>query len=127
MKDDEGRKQYVEAFRRSSFEAMLNYYKANYPREPYDAKTDYPKVKCSVLMIHGLDDTALLAGGLNGTWNYVEQDLTLVTVPGAGHFVQQDASELVTETMTSWLNRRLAMKTHITPAPASCSPAWSWR
>jgi pimeloyl-ACP methyl ester carboxylesterase len=56
-------------------------------------------------MIHGLDDTALLAGGLNGTWNYVEQDLTLVTVPGAGHFVQQDASELVTETMTSWLNR----------------------
>jgi epoxide hydrolase 4 len=26
-------------------------------------------------------------------------DLTLVTTPGAGHFVQQDASERVTQTM----------------------------
>jgi hypothetical protein len=31
----------------------------------------------------------LLPGALNGTWDWVEKDLTLVTVPGAGHFVQQ--------------------------------------
>jgi hypothetical protein len=31
-------------------------------------------------MIHGLNDTALMAGGLNNTWNWLEQDLTLVTV-----------------------------------------------
>jgi pimeloyl-ACP methyl ester carboxylesterase len=30
-----------------------------------------------------------------------------VTIPGAGHFVQQDASELVTTTMTDWLQRRI--------------------
>jgi pimeloyl-ACP methyl ester carboxylesterase len=36
----------------------------------------------------------------------VEQDLTLVTIPGAGHFVQQDAAELVTATMQSWLTAR---------------------
>ena len=31
---------------------------------------------------------------------------TLVTVPGAGHFVQQDAAEFVTATMRGWLDAR---------------------
>ncbi len=31
VKDADARRKYVEAFERSSFEAMLNYYKANYP------------------------------------------------------------------------------------------------
>lgn len=105
VNDDVAKAKYVEAFKRSSFESMLNYYKANYPREPYRARTDFPKVKCSVLMIHGLKDVALLPGGLNDTWNYLEKDLTLVTVPEAGHFVQQDASEFVTETIVHWLGR----------------------
>jgi hypothetical protein len=45
----------------------------------------------------------LLAAGLNGTWEYLAGSLTLVTVPNAGHFVQQDASALVTKTIKSWL------------------------
>ncbi|MEZ6144658.1 MAG: alpha/beta hydrolase [Planctomycetaceae bacterium] len=106
MKDADARLTYVEAFQQSSFEGMLNYYKANYPREPYTIpETSLPKVKCSVLMIHGLDDTALLPGALNDTWQWVEKDLTLVTVPGAGHFVQQDAAEFVTRTMVNWLTQ----------------------
>ena len=85
---------------------MLNYYKANYPREPYTLPaTEGPKVQCPVLMFHGLKDTALLPDALNGTWNWLEKDLTLVTVPEAGHWVQQDAADLVTRTMVSWLNR----------------------
>lgn len=103
VKDETAREQYIQAMKRSSFESMLNYYKANYPREPYTQQTDFPMVKCPVLMIHGLNDTALLADGLNGTWKYLEQPLTLVTVPGADHFVQQDASELVTRTIVDWL------------------------
>ena len=55
---------------------------------------------------HGLaHSTALLPGALNNSWEYVEQDLTLVTIPGASHFVQQDASNMVTRTMKMWLNR----------------------
>ncbi|MDQ3386261.1 MAG: alpha/beta hydrolase, partial [Actinomycetota bacterium] len=34
-----------------------------------------------------------------------ENDLTLVTVPGAGHFVQQDAPEFVSRAIKSWLSR----------------------
>ena len=58
-----------------------------------------------VLMFHGLADTALLSGALNNTWDWMGQDLTLVTIPGASHFVQQDASELVSKSMRMWLLR----------------------
>jgi epoxide hydrolase 4 len=106
VKDPAAKEKYIEAFKRSDFEAMLNYYKRNYPREPYQEDTSpLVKVKCSVLMIHGLGDTALLSGALNDNWNYVEKDLTLVTIPGANHFVQQDASEMVTRNIKMWLNR----------------------
>lgn len=97
---------YVEAFRRSDFESMLNYYKRNYPREPYTEDTSpVVPVKCPVLMFHGLKDKALGHAALNGNWQYVEKDLTLVTVPEADHWVQQDAADLVTRTMVSWLDR----------------------
>ncbi len=107
VKDADARKVYVEAFGRSSVEAMLNYYKANYPREPYQEMPGglLPQVKCPVLMIHGLGDTALLPGALNDTWKYLDAELTLVTIPGAGHFVQQDAADKVTRVMADWLAR----------------------
>jgi pimeloyl-ACP methyl ester carboxylesterase len=104
--DPDARVKYIEAFKRSDFEAMMNYYKANYPREPYTEDTSpVLKVKVPVLQIHGLADTALLPDALNGTWNYLEKDWTLVTIPGAGHFVQQDASDLVTRSIVAWLSR----------------------
>jgi len=104
----EAREKYVEMFRRSSMEGMLNYYKANFPREPADKSADeatpeFPQVPCSVLMFHGLKDTALLPGALNDTWNWVAKDLTLITLPNAGHFVQHDAAEFVTRKMVVWL------------------------
>ena len=106
--DESARARYVDAFERSDFEAMLNYYKANFPSVPRtDDATAFPKVKCPVLMFHGLDDQALLPGALNGTWQWLESDLTLVTIPGAGHFVQQDAADIVSATMRDWLGRRV--------------------
>jgi epoxide hydrolase 4 len=102
--DPNAREKYIEAFRRSSIEAMLNYYKANYPREPYDALQEFPKVKCPVLMFHGLKDR--LPAALNGTWDWVERDLTLITLPNAGHFVQHDAAQTVTQNMVRWLTQQ---------------------
>jgi epoxide hydrolase 4 len=116
VKDPAARQVYRSALKRSSMEGMLNYYKANYPRiSPADRDRDreratppapmLPSVKCPVLLIHGLKDQALLPGALNDTWNWLDKDLTLVTIPGAGHFVQQDDADLVTRTMVAWLNR----------------------
>lgn len=57
-------------------------------------------------MIHGLKDEALLAGALNNTWEWVEEDFALVTLPDAGHFVQHGAADTVTRTIVSWLRLR---------------------
>jgi epoxide hydrolase 4 len=96
---------YLEAFQRSDIEAMLNYYKANYPREPYrEDPSPVVKVQVPVLEFHGLKDTALLAGALNNTWEWVGKDFTLVTIPDAGHWVQSDAPDLVSKTMKAWLS-----------------------
>jgi pimeloyl-ACP methyl ester carboxylesterase len=110
VKDPEARKVYHDALARSSMEGMLNYYKANYPRDGEAAQRALaaqasPPITCPVLLIHGLGDEALLPGALNDTWNWIDSDLTLVTIPHAGHFVQQDATLLVTRTMVSWLKR----------------------
>ena len=43
--------------------------------------------------------------GLNGNWDFVEKDFTLVTIPDAGHFVQQDAPDLVARSIRLWLAR----------------------
>jgi epoxide hydrolase 4 len=104
--DPAARAKYVEAFSRSDFDAMLNYYRRNYPREPYREDTSpVVPVRAPTLVIHGLDDRFLLASALSGTWEWIDAELTIVTIPGAGHFVQHDAPETVTRTIMSWLAR----------------------
>lgn len=106
IRDPEAKKKYIEAFERSDFEAMLNYYKRSFPKEGYStgqSGRDYPKVKAPVLIIYGLKDKYVLASGLNNTWEWLEKGLTLVTIPEAGHFVQQDEADFVTRTIKTWL------------------------
>lgn len=107
VKDEAAKPKYIEAFKNSDLEAMLHYYKQNYPKEPYQQAPAemFPKLTMPVLMFHGLKDWALLSPALNGTWDWLGADLTLVTIPTAGHFVQQDAADLVTKSMRMWLNR----------------------
>lgn len=109
VKDPAAREQYIEAFERSNFDGMLAYYKANYPdlwSPEYEPSPPLPPLEISTLMFHGLEDTALHSDALNNTWDWIGADLTLVTIPGAGHFVQQDAAEQVTQTLRLWLDQR---------------------
>ena len=98
---------YEAAFARSSFSGMLNFYKANYPRPGQSSAVassePMPKLPMPLLIFHGLQDTALHSDGLNNTWDWVDNNVTLVTTPKANHFVQQDAADLVTRTMRWWL------------------------
>jgi len=112
VKDAKEKPGYVEAFKRSDFTAMLNYYRANYPRGA-GAQTEVPatmqassRVKAPVLVIHGMKDTALNAAGHAGTWNFVDADTTIVMIPSAAHFVQHDAEALVNKTVRGWLDER---------------------
>ena len=106
VKDPAARERYREAFRRSDIEAMLHYYKQNYPHPPYrEDASPVSKVQAPVLQIHGLRDQFLLASALNSTWEWLANDWTLLTIPHAEHFVQHDAADLVTRTILSWLTR----------------------
>jgi pimeloyl-ACP methyl ester carboxylesterase len=98
---------YREAFARSSYDGMLNYYRANYGQAAA-AGAEIPNLKMPVLQFHGLQDTAVDKDGLRNTWDWIDADYTLVTIPGVGHWVQADASELVTATMRAWLAQRQA-------------------
>ncbi len=110
VKDPKEKPGYVAAFRRSDFAAMMNYYRANYPRgtgaQTGAPPTAFPPVQAPVLIIHGMKDTALNAAGHNGVWEHVNADTTLLMIPTAGHFVQHDAEALVNRTIRDWLNER---------------------
>ena len=98
---------YLMAFERSNIQGMLDYYKASYPKGGTSSSSSTPtppqQVKCPVLMIHGLKDTAFPPPTLNNHWEIVPEGLTLHTIPSAGHFVQRDAPELVLKYIRNWL------------------------
>jgi epoxide hydrolase 4 len=103
-----------EAARRSSFDAMINFYKANWPRAPYSLDmpaiggrlSDYPKVKSPTLVVYGREDVPLVVSGLNDLWNWVDNELTLLVVPGAGHGPHSEVPEFVTPRIVDWLAAR---------------------
>ena len=109
VQDDAARKIYVDAFRRSDFEAMLNYYKASYPKPGAAAQqapnpaTSPRRVKCPTLGIFGLQDKALHASGWNGTWDWIDNSVTLISIPTGGHFIQQEAPDKISQAIRLWL------------------------
>jgi len=102
--DPDLKAKYQTAFENSSFDAMMNYYRRNYPAaDATDTGPRLPKIQMPVLEFHGLADTALLPGGLNSTWDYLEKDWTLVTFPGVGHWAHHEKPKEVTDMMRAWL------------------------
>ena len=99
---EQDRTLYKEAFEKSSINGLMNYYRRNYPREPYQIP-QVPKIQMPVLQFHGLADKALLAPALNGTWEHLAKDWTLVTLPGVDHWAHVQQAEKVTQTMRWWL------------------------
>ena len=88
---------------------MMNYYRQNYPRQPEAGSAPppaIPNIAIPVLQFHGLADTALHHHGLNRTWEWIDKDYTLVTIPKVGHWAHHEAAELVTDTMKWWLTMR---------------------
>lgn len=112
VKSSTERAMYVEAFERSSFSGMMNYYRANYPsgtpQKSIDGAAGLPAgpIDAPVLIIHGVQDTALMAEGHDGSWRHITCDSTVLMIPDAGHFVHHDAPQLVLGTIRQWLDLR---------------------
>lgn len=93
--------------------AMLNWYRAS-PIEvpPADApaqdsdflKRAFPVLETPTLVIWGMSDPALHACQLDGL-DALVRDLTIVRLPGIGHFTPCEAPDAVNSAMRDWLAR----------------------
>lgn len=82
--------------------AMINYYRANFPdvlKEPVRV-IDVP-----TLMVWGEQDMALDVANTEGYGPLVD-DFTLVRLPDASHWVQQDCPDAVNAALVEWLGRK---------------------
>jgi pimeloyl-ACP methyl ester carboxylesterase len=92
---------------------MLNWYRAS-PMQvpPMDAPMEstpfldrpFPRLTMPVLVIWGMQDTALLPCQLDGLGDHID-DLTVVRIAGAGHFVPWEEPARVNAAMVAWLGR----------------------
>lgn len=91
--------------------AMFNWYRASPmavpamderpPRSPF-LDAPFPKLEMPVLIVWGLEDNALLPCQLEGLGPLID-DLTIVRIEGAGHFVPWEAPDPVTHAIRDWL------------------------
>ncbi|WP_310498821.1 alpha/beta hydrolase [Sandarakinorhabdus sp.] len=79
--------------------AMLNWYRANFP-----SVLDEPvrHIEVPTLMIWGEQDVAIDIANTRG-YGPLVRDFTLVRLPDASHWVQQDAPEAVNAAMAGWM------------------------
>ncbi len=96
---------------RASCQAMINWYRGspiNVPAmdEPYaePPPVPFPKLNIPTLVIWALDDLALPPCNLDGMQDLVP-DVTIVQVPGCGHFVPWEAPTAVNTAMDAFLLR----------------------
>ncbi len=109
---DEERAIYLEQWSQpGAMHAMFNWYRASpmnvppvdgpVPPMPFLDKP-FPKLKMPVLVIWGMADPALLPCQIEGLENHVD-DLTIVRIEGAGHFVPWEAPDAVTAAMQAFV------------------------
>ncbi len=91
------------AVRPGAMRAMLAYYRAAFRGAWARRHEEFPIVTTPTLMIWGLEDTALTSETTDGTDELVS-DFTLRLLPGASHWVQQEAPEVVNTMLLAWLD-----------------------
>lgn len=84
--------------------AMLNYYRANIVRLSR-AVPDIPTIDTPALLIWGEGDVYLNPGLALGNEEFVT-NLTVHRLPGASHWVQQDAPDAVNRFIDEWAHRQ---------------------
>jgi pimeloyl-ACP methyl ester carboxylesterase len=85
-------------------EGMMAYYKANYAAPPYrpQAPAGY-RFGVPTLIVWGVEEEYFAPSVLDGLTRYFDAPVRLASVPGAGHWVHQDAPGRVNQEIRSWL------------------------
>ena len=83
---------------------MLNYYRANFGRDPFAGAA--PVIKTPTLLIWGDADRYVGPKAMREGYDALVDDLTLSRLAGVSHWVQQAAPEAVNRVLLDWLELR---------------------
>lgn len=102
--DAEDIAQYEKAWREPyALTAMLNYYRANVLKRLFSKQENQPKIKVPTVFIYGEQDTAVMPETVKGVGEAIDAPFEEFHIPTAAHWVQQEASDAVTEILREFL------------------------
>jgi pimeloyl-ACP methyl ester carboxylesterase len=82
----------------------LNYYRANILQRLFGGESMDEKIKVPTLFIYGEKDSAVLPETVKGVGDAVDAPFSEIRIPDAGHWVQQEAAEIVTDSLREFLS-----------------------
>lgn len=82
--------------------AMLHYYRANILQRMF-GKTEAPEITVPTVFIYGEMDTAILPETVKGIKRVMSAPFEEFHIPNAGHWIQQEESEAVTQILRDFL------------------------
>jgi pimeloyl-ACP methyl ester carboxylesterase len=104
VSDPAARRELAGALRLSDPEAIRSYYRVNLPVR-IESLPDLPAVQARTLILYGLEDKFIPPCYYHLSAARVAGECAVVPIPGAGHFIHQQAAERVTAELFEWLDR----------------------
>jgi pimeloyl-ACP methyl ester carboxylesterase len=81
--------------------SAINYYRANILKRLFGSEKE--TIKVPTLFIYGEKDAAVLPETVKGVGDAVDASFDEIRIPDAGHWVQQEAREIVTDSLREFL------------------------
>lgn len=99
----ENMKEYKRTWREpGALTSMINFYRANF-WDKFVKKQEPVKIKVPTLFIYGEKDAAVLPETIKNIGEVIDAPYSEVRIPHSGHWVQQEAAEIVTDTLQEFL------------------------
>ncbi len=83
--------------------SAINYYRANIVKRLFGKSSMEEKIKVPTLFIYGEKDSAILPETVAGVGKFIDAPFSEIRIPDAGHWVQQEAAEIVTDSLREFL------------------------
>ncbi len=83
--------------------SALNYYRANILQRLFGGESADEKIKVPTLFIYGEKDAVILPETVQGIGDIIDAPYSEIRIPDAGHWVQQEAAEIVTDSLREFL------------------------
>ena len=83
--------------------SALNYYRANILKRLFFKQSTEEKIKVPTLFIYGEKDAAVLPESVQGIGEVIDAAYQEIRIPDAAHWVQQEAAEIVTDSLREFL------------------------